>query len=65
MADDIQVDFITLRDDEDMRRVSMLKSFEKLAKKASRHCNKSVLFRLTTTPLIAGGSVEYHVFTYP
>lgn len=62
MADDIQVDFITLRDDEDMRRASM---FEKLAKKASRHCNKSVLFRLTTTPLIAGGSVEYHVFTYP
>ncbi|KAI1281177.1 hypothetical protein F5Y07DRAFT_355729 [Xylaria sp. FL0933] len=39
-ADYIQVDFVTLRDDEDERRASMLKSLGKLAKKASKHCNR-------------------------
>ncbi|KAI0817327.1 hypothetical protein GGR55DRAFT_673164 [Xylaria sp. FL0064] len=39
-ADYIQVDFATLRDDKDERRASMLKSLGKLAKKASKYCNR-------------------------
>ncbi|KAI1426829.1 hypothetical protein F5Y12DRAFT_235667 [Xylaria sp. FL1777] len=42
--DYIQVDFITRRDDESIRRLSMLKSLQKLAKKASKHCNREDTF---------------------
>ncbi|KAI1298921.1 hypothetical protein F5Y03DRAFT_255556 [Xylaria venustula] len=39
-ADYIQVDFITVCDEENERRLSMVKSLDKLAKKASKHCNR-------------------------
>ncbi|KAI0972636.1 hypothetical protein F4678DRAFT_460205 [Xylaria arbuscula] len=39
-ADYIQVNFITVCDDENERRLNMIKSLNKLAKKASKHCNR-------------------------